>query len=76
MDSLDSPIVYKQRNPQALPISPILPIGYFFTNEIPKLGQMFLMAFPFFKGLGQDFSYAIPLQGMTLSMEFLVSLSV
>ena len=61
---------------QALPISPILPIGYFFTNEIPKLGQMFLMAFPFFKGLGQDFSYAIPLQGMILSMEFLVSLSV
>ena len=49
MDSLDSPIVYKQRNPQALPISTILPIGYFFTNEIPKLGQMFLMAFPFFR---------------------------
>ena len=47
-----------------------------YVTVIPKrvaLGQMFLVAFTF---LGQHFSYAIPLQGMTLSMEFLVSLSV
>ena len=59
---------YVQGNPQALPIIPILPIGYFFFNEIPKLGQKFLLDFPFFGGLGQHFSYAIPLQGMALSM--------
>ena len=64
-----------QGNPQALPILPILPIGYFFFNEIPKLGQMFLFNFPFLGVLRRDYSYGVPDQGVTSTVDFLASLS-
>ena len=65
----------RQGNPQALPILPILPIGYFFFNEIPKLGQMFLFNFPFLGVLRRDYSYGVPDQGVTSTVDFLASLS-
>ena len=62
-----------QRNPQALPIIPILPIGYFFFNDIPKLGQKFLLDFPFLGVLRIDYSYGFPDQGVTITVDLLAS---
>ena len=65
--------IYSQGNPQALPIIPILPIGYFFFNEIPKLGQKFLLHFPFLGVLRRDYYYAFPDQGVTFIVDLLAS---
>ena len=62
--------LYDQGNPQALPI---IPIGYFFFNEIPKLGQKFLLSFPFLGVLRIDYSYGFPDQGVTFIVDLLSS---
>ena len=59
-----------QGYPQALPI---LPIGYFFFNEIPKLGQKFLLSFPFLGVLRIDYSYGFPDQGVSFTVDLLSS---
>ena len=48
---------------------------YFFFNEIPKLGQMFLLLFPFLGVLGSDYSYGFPGHGVTFTVDFRASLS-